>query len=240
MRPSSVINDTCGMLELLRLKRLAQIPPLPEDSTSTTSAGDSVLVDYRLCPSSIGMTGLYRRAFAVSPPDAGSIRDVGMVVGAIIPATTNTTITRTGINSSDNVATTGVYYQPSVVASVSVDSNTVAVKHSDGSAGHDTSLMAEMDEAPEDFDSSDPQQVVAVAPSNSSSSSTTYSSPSEESPSTSPISSSSSSSSNHTTTATTAPTTIVVSEKTQQLLAELTESVYNRPATAAVVKNVWE
>lgn len=144
MRPSSVINDTCGMLELLKLKRLAQIPPIPEDSISTTS---SVLVDYRLCPSSTGMAGLYRRAFAVSPPDVGSNNTT-------IPAT-NTTITRKDINSvSDNVTTVGV----STVAS-SVDSNTAAVKHSDGSAGHDTSLMTEMDEAPEDFDSSDPQPV---------------------------------------------------------------------------------
>lgn len=227
MRPSSVINDTCGMLELLKLKRLAQIPPqIPEDSISTTS---SVLVDYRLCASSTGMAGLYQRAFAVSPPDVGSIRD--LVVGAIIPAT-NTTITRKDINSvSDNVTTVDV----STVAS-SVDSNTAAVKHSDGSAGHDTSLMAEMDEAPEDFDSSDlQQQVEPAAFSSSSSSYTTYSSPSEESHPTPPGSSSSS----YTTTS--ASTTIVVSEKTQQLLAELTESVYNRPAAAAVVKNVcWE
>lgn len=230
MRPSSVINDTCSMLELLKLKRLAQIPPMPEDSISTTS---SVLVDYRLCPSSTGMAGLYRRAFAVSPPDVGSIsRDV--VVGAIIPAT-NTTITRKDINSvSDNVTTVGV----STVAS-SVDSNTAAMKHSDGSAGHDTSLMTEMDEAPEDFDSSDPQQVepivggIGSAAFSSSSSDTTYSSsPLEESHPAPP------SSSSYTTT--TASTTIVVSEKTQQLLAELTESVYNRPASA-VVKNVcWE
>lgn len=231
MKPSSVINDTCCMLELLKLKRLAQIPPIPEDSISTTS---SVLVDYRLCPSSTGMAGLYRRAFAVSPPDVGSIRDV--VVGAIIPAT-YTTITRKDINSvSDNVTTVGV----STVAS-SVDSNTAAMKHSDGSAGHDTSLMTEMDEAPEDFDSSDPQQVepivggIGSAAFSSSSSDTTYSSsPLEESHPTTP----SSSSSSYTTT--TASTTIVVSEKTQQLLAELTESVYNRPASA-VVKNVcWE
>ena len=225
-----MINDTCSMLELLKLKRLAQIPPMPEDSISTTS---SVLVDYRLCPSSTGMAGLYRRAFAVSPPDVGSIsRDV--VVGAIIPAT-NTTITRKDINSvSDNVTTVGV----STVAS-SVDSNTAAMKHSDGSAGHDTSLMTEMDEAPEDFDSSDPQQVepivggIGSAAFSSSSSDTTYSSsPLEESHPAPP------SSSSYTTT--TASTTIVVSEKTQQLLAELTESVYNRPASA-VVKNVcWE
>lgn len=229
MKPSSVINDTCCMLELLKLKRLAQIPPIPEDSISTTS---SVLVDYRLCPSSTGMAGLYRRAFAVSPPDVGSIRDV--VVGAINPAT-YTTITRKDINSvSDNVTTVGV----STVAS-SVDSNTAAMKHSDGSAGHDTSLMTEMDEAPEDFDSSDPQQVepivggIGSAAFSSSSSDTTYSSsPLEESHPTTP------SSSSYTTA--TASTTIVVSEKTQQLLAELTESVYNRPASA-VVKNVcWE
>jgi hypothetical protein len=217
------------MLELLKLKRLAQIPPIPEDSISTTS---SVLVDYRLCPSSTGMVGLYRRAFAVSPPDVGSIRDV--VVGAIIPAT-NTTITRKDINSvSDNVTTVGV----STVAS-SVDSNTAAVKHSDGSAGHDTSLMAEMDEAPEDFDSSDLQQVEpSAAFSSSSSSYTTYSSPLEESDPSPP--SSSNSTSSYTTTSASPSTTIVVSEKTQQLLAELTESVYNRPAAAAVVKNVWE
>jgi len=217
------------MLELLKLKRLAQIPPIPEDSISTTS---SVLVDYRLCPSSTGMAGLYRRAFAVSPPDVGSIRDV--VVGAINPAT-YTTITRKDINSvSDNVTTVGV----STVAS-SVDSNTAAMKHSDGSAGHDTSLMTEMDEAPEDFDSSDPQQVepivggIGSAAFSSSSSDTIYSSsPLEESHPTTP------SSSSYTTA--TASTTIVVSEKTQQLLAELTESVYNRPASA-VVKNVcWE
>ena len=229
MKPSSVINDTCCMLELLKLKRLAQIPPIAEDSISTTS---SVLVDYRLCPSSTGMAGLYRRAFAVSPPDVGSIRDV--VVGAIIPAT-NTTITRKDINSvSDNVTTVGV----STVAS-SVDSNAAAMKHSDGSTGHDTSLMTEMDEAPEDFDSSDPQQVepivggIGSAAFSSSSSDTTYSSsPLEESHPAPP------SSSSYTTT--TASTTIVVSEKTQQLLAELTESVYNRPASA-VVKNVcWE
>lgn len=228
MRPSSVINDTCGMLELLKLKRLAQIPPIPEDSISTTS---SVLVDYRLCPSSTGMVGLYRRAFAVSPPDVGSIRDV--VVGAIIPAT-NTTITRKDITSvSDNVTTVGV----STVAS-SVDSNTASVKHSDGSAGHDTSLMAEMDEAPEDFDSSDLQQVESSAAFSSSSSYTTYSSPLEESDPSPP--SSSNSTSSYTTTTASPSTTIVVSEKTQQLLAELTESVYNRPAAAAVVKNVWE
>lgn len=120
-----------------------------------------------------------------------------------------------------------------------MDSNTAAMKHSDGSAGHDTSLMTEMDEAPEDFDSSDPQQVepivggIGSAAFSSSSSDTTYSSsPLEESHPAPP------SSSSYTTT--TASTTIVVSEKTQQLLAELTESVYNRPASA-VVKNVcWE
>ena len=223
MRPSSVINDTCGMLELLKLKRLAQIPPIPEDFISTTS---SVLVDYRFIDR-------YGGTLSEGPSDVGSNNTT-------IPAT-NTTITRRkDINSvSDNVTTVGV----STVAS-SVDSNTVAVKHSDGSAGHDTSLMTEMDEAPEDFDSSDPQPVEPIAgsiggggsaASSSSSADTTYSSsPLEESHPTPP----SSSSSSYTTT--TASTTIVVSEKTQQLLAELTESVYNRPASA-VVKNVcWE
>ena len=89
----------------------------------------------------------YGGTLSEGPSDVGSNNTT-------IPAT-NTTITRKDINSvSDNVTTVGV----STVAS-SVDSNTAAVKHSDGSAGHDTSLMTEMDEAPEDFDSSDPQPV---------------------------------------------------------------------------------
>jgi len=249
MRPSSVINDTCAMLELLKLKRLALIPEdlLSSSSTSTSSGGNSSeLVDYRLSSASTGMAGLYKRACAISPSTSSS--DTGSVIrgggAGTVVVTAATTPTTDAMPRANNNNSTGNNIDHTTIAYASNNtglSSAWGSNNNNASAGTGGgSLMSEMEEAPDDFDN---RATMAVASSLSPASSTKEYSNSMGSPVTATITASSSSSSSSSTTTSpvaVAPSRVmVVSKKTQLLLAELTQNdrIDNR---STATKSVWE